>query len=249
MKVYVLHSCIDDLKESNDGNFFKQVLNHTIDKEGQFKVDANDHRYEGIKDGWIRYVSRGKTAYRVIYIRKNDDIYLYRAGRHSIEERLKAPSDLDTNISFDTSDVYAPLEGQDMDRGNILKTVEDTYLSRVLTSMYHVGHRSITIISPFISFDIIGPRHHFGRFLDRAIEENTEVTLITRPPSSDNVIRQYKQLEERCIFVYFNDKLHTKLYMFEINPKTLSRYNKEYKKTAILGSANLTENGIGFDVS
>jgi len=216
MNVYITPEFINDLRESDDNRFIRQVLNHVLEKDGSFKSDADDHRYQGIKDAWIRYVSKGKTAFRVIFFKKDTSIYLYRAGVHSIEDHVEEPKYLDKSIPLEKPQLRQPVYVL-RDIGNFLKTLEPRFLNKEFLSMYHIGHKEICLISPFLSLEILGKFHHFGRFLDKAIEEGTEVSLITKPPG-DPDLSQYQSLDERCIFVYFLQNLHTKLYIFDINP-------------------------------
>src|SRR4051812_43593318 len=98
MPLHITRDFLNDLREAEDARFVRQVLNHTIAPDGTFRPDKDDHRYEGIEDAWIRYVSRGRTAYRVIFIRKGTSVFLYRAGLHSIEEKVAQPSALDLGL-------------------------------------------------------------------------------------------------------------------------------------------------------
>lgn len=246
MKVFITPEFINDLRESADAKFIRQVLNHTLQKDGSFRSDADDHRYSGIEDAWIRYVSRGKTAFRVIYLKKGDSIYLYRTGPHEIEQKVEEPRYLEESIPFEKAKISEPLRYVVRDIGSLLKTMEPRFLNKEILSMYYVGHKEIILIAPFVSIDILAKYHHFGRFLDKAIEENTEVTLITRPPKEEE-LPAYGELDERCIFVYFLHNLHTKLYIFDINPETLSTYNRDMKSAVILGSSNLTKSGLSLD--
>jgi len=236
---------INDLRESGDNRFIRQVLNHVLEKDGSFKSDADDHRYEGIEGAWIRYVSRGKTAFRVIYLKKDNLIYLYRAGTHSVETKVEDPKYLDTSIPLEKAEfrqtAYIP-----RDIGYFLKTLEPRFLNKEVLSMYHVGHKEILLIAPFVSLEIMDKFHHFGRFLDKAIEEGTEVSFITKPPDNPELER-YRELDERCIFVYFLRNLHTKLYIFDINPGTVPDYCRGMTSVAIMGSSNLTKPGLSLD--
>lgn len=250
MKVYITPDFINDLRESGDLRFIRSVLNHTLNDDGTFRTDTDDHQYHGIKDAWIRYVSRKRTAFRVIYLQKGDSIYLYRAGMHNIETRLQQPQNLEISIPINRIDRQALSPQVDIDMGMLLKTYEPTFLSKVFRSMYHVKHNEIILISPFISPDMVARNHHFGNFLDKAVEEDTEVTIVTKPPESRDVpayMPIYKDLSERCIFIYFRANLHAKLYIFNIDPTKLSMFNRDMKKTAILGSSNLTKPGISLD--
>ncbi len=250
MTVYMTPNFINDLRESGDPTFVRRVLNHTVDKDGGFPEDADDHRYQGIEDAWIRYVSQGAAGYRVIYIRQGKNIYLYCAGKHDIERKLKPLRGVTSIVPIESVQVARRAQWlkqwQGFDIGKFYKTSEPAYLSRLIKSMYHVGHEEIFIISPFISSELLDSKHHFGRFLDKAIEEKTVVVLITRPPGDDE-LRLYRRLEERDILVYFYDNLHTKLYIFNINRSTLDKEQEEMTSIALLGSANFTKVGIGFD--
>ena len=250
MKVHITPDFINDLRDSEDANFVRRVLKHTINKDGFFLDDKDDHRYEGIEDTWIRYVSKGPPGYRVIYLKQGDNIYLYRAGKHDIEDKLRPPQNITSAIPLEQVKVAQPkqwiTQWQAPDLGKLYKTCEPDYLCKVLRSMYHVGHKEIFIISPFLSIELLDSKYHFGRFLDKAIEENTIVVVITKPPTDDD-LSLYRKLEERYISVYFYDNLHTKLYIFNINRSTLNKYQEQMNSIAILGSANFTKVGIGFD--
>jgi hypothetical protein len=250
MRVYMTPDFINDLRESEDATFVRRVLSHTVDKDGAFLEDADDHRYHGIEDAWIRYVSKGAPGYRVIYIRKGENVYLYCAGKHDIEGKVKPLRDVTSALPVESVQVAQraqwPRQWQGFDIGKLYKTSEPAYLSKLIKSMYHIGHEEIFIISPFISIELLNSKYHFGQFLDKAIEEKTVVVLITRPPGDDE-LGLYRRLEERDILVYFCDNLHTKLYIFNLNRSTLDKDQEKMTSIAILGSANFTKVGIGFD--
>jgi len=112
--------------------------------------------------------------------------------------------------------------------------------------MYHVGHKEILLVAPFVSLEILDKFHHFGRFLDKAIEEGAEVSLVTKPPDNPE-LGNYLELDERCIFVYFLRNLHAKLYIFDINPSTIPDYCRDMTNVVIVGSSNLTKPGLSLD--
>ncbi len=247
MKVYLTPQFINDLRDSKDGKFVKQVLDHTIDVNGAFPRGNNDHRLKGIQDAWIRYVSRGATAYRVIYILKGGAVYLHRAGLHSVENNVTAPQTLDISLpltEFATQEEKTQQFGFDV--GKLLKTCEPEYLEKYIKALYQVGHNEIVLISPFLSPEMLSRNHAFGRFLDRAIEENTIVTIITRPPDA-KMISTFEEIAARDIILYFRKNLHAKLYLFDVDPARVSVYNRDITRTAILGSSNMTEAGFGFE--
>lgn len=182
----------------------------------------------------------------MIYLKKNGSVYLYRAGLHSIEGKVGEPKYLEESIPLERAEVHRAFGYVAKDIGNLLKTLEPKFLNREILSMYQVCQKEIILISPFVSLEILDKFHHFGRFLDRAIEENAEVSLITRPPDPKDLLK-YQHLDERCIFVYFLENLHTKLYIFDINPEDLPEYCRDMVSTAILGSSNLTKPGLSLD--
>ena len=259
MDILFLPSIIEDIKTFDDPAFAKRLFNQVFDSSGNFRPGQNDHRYDDIDDAWIRYISRGATQYRLIYIQKGDKVYLYRAGNHSVENNLSEPSSFATGISAGTAftpSITSSITSDDF--GVLLPNtnptfihstcgLEPTMLKTLVGSLYHVGHHDIVLVSPFYSMDIFSSFKPFGNFLDRCVEEGTNVIFVTCPPK-DNDFCFFDELEARDILVYFCKNLHTKLYLFNVDEATLTYYNRsEIKKTAIVGSSNLTEKGFAFE--
>ena len=244
MKVYLMPEFINDLKSPADLKLVRQVLRHTLDDDGKFITDADDHPYHGIEKAWIRVISKG---FRVIYLMYGDSIYLYRAGTHSIENRLMSPRNIDgIPLGTVSSTLSLATVTQPVATGCLLKTTEPIFLNKEILSLYHVGHHEIILISPFLEAELLHRRHHFGSFLDRAVEDNTEVTLVTKPPKTKE-LGIYRDLEERAIFVYFLPGLHSKLYIFNVDSAKRSEYTKTIQSKVIVGSSNLTRPGFGLD--
>lgn len=254
MRLFFTYQFLDDLRSTDDARFVRRVLAQIYDSDGQFRRGQNDHRYHGIANAWIRYVSRGSTQYRLIYLLKDDAAYIYRAGFHSVEDNLSAPQSLEASVEV------APLQIQEgapavyqaghtswdpslFDIGEFLKTTQETMLKKLVQGLFHVGHSEIVLISPYVSEATIARQSPLGQFLDRAVEESTNVWLVTRPPPASR-LDFYRGLEERNFGVFFYKQLHAKLYLFEVKTETLNEYNKDMAATAILGSANLTEMGL-----
>jgi len=243
LKVQILPSFLQDLRDADDPRFVRRVIDQVVQEGGSFKRDPNDHRYHGVKDAWIRYVTGGKTAYRLIYLQVDDTVFLYRVGFHSVEDRLASPKALDgypigsIDVKAETPAFKSSLSGE------FLKTSQPLMLSKVLASMYHVAHREIWLVSPYLSSQLLDRHSAFGMFLDRAMEDGAAIGLVTRL-SDRHPYSFYSSLEERGILVYLHAKLHAKLYVFELNKDSLCKFNRNTISTAILGSANLTESGL-----
>jgi hypothetical protein len=236
---------LQDLRDADDARLVRRTLDQIIDAQGDFRRDSNDHRYHGIENAWIRYVSGGKTAYRLIYIRDDDDVFLYRVGGHSIEDRLQSPNMRD-GIELNSQKPIHERSQSIRSNGILLKTSTETMLSKVISSLYHVGHREIWLVSPFLSESLLSRHAPFGRFLDRAMEDGAAIGLITRLGEKINTAL-LDDLEARGIAIYLHPKLHAKLYVFELESSSLSQYNRDMSSMAILGSANLTEMGLSLD--
>lgn len=248
MKLHLMPQFLNDLRTIEDPRFVRRTLNQIIDDQGSFKPGKDDHRYHGIENAWIRYISGGTTAYRLIFIQNGDDVHLYRAGQHSIEDKLTKPTGLDKSISVSTfavSDAKKYTQYPAYDDGTLLKSKNEVLLSKTITALTHVGHKEIYLVSPFISDGVLDKFSPFGRFLDKMIEDGADVYLITAPPIQSK-ISYFQTLAERNINVYFYKNLHAKLYIFEIDQATLNQYTKDTTDTAILGSANLTDMGLAF---
>jgi len=250
MAIHILPSFVEDLKSHDDHRLVKRALEQINLKQQDLGSSANDHRYKGIDGAWIRYLSAGKSAYRLIYIRRGGDIYLYRAGNHDIEDRLSQPR-FDGVVSLDAaSPKFNCLQAgnsRGVDVGELLHTTEPIKVWQAITRMFHIGHKEIWLVSPFLSLNLLARRGVIGRFLDRAIEENTVVVLVTRPPSTVEELKEFEDMDRRGFICYFHQKLHSKLYLFEIEPNSLSKYNHHQGNVAIIGSSNLTDSGLSIN--
>jgi phosphatidylserine/phosphatidylglycerophosphate/cardiolipin synthase-like enzyme len=247
MPIYFCKEFLNDLRVAQDARFVREVFNHTVAEDGTFTSDRNDHRYDGIKDAWIRYVTRGNSGYRVIFLRKGPDVFLYRCGRHSVEDRLASPKTLEGALQMGGSpNLPATASNNPAEGGALLKTSEPAFLSRHIESMYHVKHNEIYLVAPFIQMDLLESRHPFGRFLDRAIEEDTLVSVITTADQDDSCLPAFKKLEERGVSVFFVPSLHTKLYVFDVDLASRNQWQQGVHSHAIVGSSNLTKAGLGF---
>ena len=241
IRVFLTPEFIRDLQESKHPNMAKQALSHVFDDKGDFKVDREDHQYKGMVDAWIRWVQMGGPGLRVIYIRKGDDIYLYRTVGKSDESGLSNPAQLLGAAAVDDlpKDILLALgEGADHITPRLLKTTATTFLRDAIRSMYHVPHQEIYLVSPSVSQPLFRVSGELGRFLDRAIEDGTRCVLVTLPPAASE-IEFYEDLARRQIEVYFIQNLRSRLFLFGVDEYRLGK-GIHFPRTAMLGSAELT---------
>jgi hypothetical protein len=152
MALYLMPSFIVDLQKHGDANFAKRVLLKVCDNDGRFQEDRKDHPYTGIENAWIRYVSEGRSAYRAIYIRKGEEIYWYRAGEHSVEDRLPGPPQLG-GIALSGQDIlrFSPRAGPSVPAVGFLRNQPDYTIYRTFIGRRLIPHKDIVLISPFLS--------------------------------------------------------------------------------------------------
>lgn len=248
MNIGISPKFIADLQDENDANFARRVLTKLFDGDGMFRQDTNDHRYKGIPDAWIRYVSQGKSAFRVIYVRSGDEVLLYRCGPHSVEDHLPAPAKTDVVIKVDGREIveaipeHAPQEST-AKRGRIISNLRTPALWHLVLGRRLIPHKEVIFVSPFLSHSLLWRTARLGRLLDDWIADGTKVSLITRPPTNDDH-KIFEDLEIRGIPTLFHERLHSKLYMFQVDQSRV-KYDRKQEDLLVLGSANLTESGFG----
>ncbi len=260
MPVFLLPDFIADLQDHGDANFARRVLKKTLRSDGTFRQDAHDHRYEGIDGAWIRYVSRGRSAYRVIYLRIGENIYLFRAGEHSIEKRLITPAarSFESAVSVTESKQKVAAAYAESRAGEITqesarrinrfkRNVPTPQINREILSRRNLPHKDIWLVAPFINADLFTPTASFGKLLLDQVEDGASVVLITAPPKDKN-IEWMERLAERHISIFVYPRIHTKLYCFVFDEKRRYeqglRYGDYYSSLILLGSANLTSAGM-----
>lgn len=260
MPVLLLPQFIVDLQTCEDADFARRILKNTILRNGDFRNDGDDHRYHGVAGAWIRYVSRGKSAYRVIFIRSGTNIYLYRAGKHAIEERLGAPRDeaFDAALSLAEAEPHVarvideipiqPTEAPaELAANRFLRNNPSQDINRAIFSRRNLPHRDIWLVTPFVTPELLLPTAKFGKMLFDQAEDGASIVLITKLPKNQN-IKWLEQLEERNVSVFIYPRLHSKLYCFVLDE------NRKYARglpdpaklssLLLLGSANMTAAGL-----
>ena len=243
MATFLCREFIRDLIEHSDANFASRVLSKTIGADGGFEADADDHRYRGIEHAWIRYVSRQRTAYRAIFLRHGEDVYWYRAGSHSIEDRLQAPRDLVAAVAI--GETPAGLDALTSHRNpRYLKTSEPRLLREVIASRVLVPHRNVAFVTPRLSAKLFGPLGLIGQLIDRVLEFNGTVSLITKPPSQRN-LNHYRWLVGRGVDLLVHPLINARMLLFEVDHGRLDAEMAHVSSIGVVGSSELTEAGLG----
>ncbi|PTW50589.1 hypothetical protein [Rhodovulum kholense] len=260
MPVFLLPDFIADLQEHNDAHFARRVLQKTIRHDGGFRPDTDDHPYEGIEDAWIRYVSRKRTAYRVIFLRKGENIYLFRAGEHSVEDNLTGPAAgaMEAAVAVDDGgpEVAAALAGMPARErpaaapppvNRFKRNIPNPQIHREIFSRRNLPHKDIWLVAPFVNGDLFAPTKPFGKLLLDQVEDGASVALITAPPKDKN-IEWMETLAERKVGIFVYPRLHSKLYCFVFDENR--RYERglregdQYSSLILVGSSNLTSMGM-----
>jgi hypothetical protein len=243
MATFLCREFVRDLIEHSDPNFASRVLSKIINADGDFEADADDHRYTGIEDGWIRYISRQNTAYRAIFLRRGPDVYWYRAGSHSIENRLQAPRNLVAAAAVgETPAGLDPLTSHRNPR--YLKTSEPRLLREVVASRVLIPHRSLALVTPRLSLALFSPVGLVGRLIDAVLEVSGTVSIITKPPAQRD-LNQYRWLAARGVDLLVHQRVNARLLLFEVDHERLDAEMAHIGSIGIVGSSELTEAGLG----
>ncbi len=255
MGLHIYQDFFVDLRNAGDAKFARRVLAKIFDSSGRFVSDSDDHRYHGIEDAWIRYISQGGAAYRVIYIRKGADTYLYRAGPHSVEDNLSPPSkgqsitDVSA-VSVEMAEIVDVIgmgtEGSRPSKDLFLKNYTPNLLRNRILGRRLIRHREVILISPFLSEDLFAFRSPFSKVISDIHDDGATITLITLPPKDSAQFQFFEKIDSDGIEVLFHDRLHAKLYLFDVEPDAYATpEDARQDRLAIIGSANLTKKGFG----
>ena len=242
MTVYFCKEFIRDLAEQPDPHFAGKVMAKVCNANGEFEPDTDDHRYKGIDGAFIRYVSQRPNYYRAIYVRRGGDIYWYRAGRHSVEDRLQAPAEPLAGLAMGGTPDGVDM-AQDHRHPRYTKSLRPRFLREVISARSLIPHRNLILISPQLTATTISPTGAVGRLADRAREFGCHVTVITRPPH-DRDLTAYRWFASRGVDLKFHDRLNARLYYFEVDEAQLDPELGHVRSVAIVGSAELTETGL-----
>lgn len=247
---------------SGDAQLPARVFRKLLTETGEFRLNRDDHAYHGIKDAWIRVVSRGSSAYRVIYVKTNDHVMFYRAGQHKVEDNLGTPNN-DTlirvsqgapllelmrpigqtveAIAFGNTGGFTSIEQNEASR--FLKNHEKRRLFEQVAGRRLVPHKEVLLVSPYLSLDMMWSTAPMGKALDEWLEDGCTVTLITRPPRATE-LDEFNKLEARGFEIIYVARLHAKAYLFKVDQTKVNTYQQAPRDLALLGSANLTKSGF-----
>ena len=257
MRVFLLPEFVNDLQSHRAPHFARQVLKHTLCKNGIFRSDRSDHPYKGVQNAFIRVVSRGTSGYRVIYLRCGKNIYLYRAGEHSIEDRITPPSEESVKFALSVGEAEEGLFPAVARRQaptiitepthRFLRNAPEPQIQREIFSRRNLPHESIWLVSPFINENLLLPTAKLGKLLLEQHEDGATVGIITTATKNMN-IKWMERLNKDGIEIFVYPQLHTKLYYFlfdESRRYTLGlRASDRHSSLILMGSANLTSAGI-----
>ena len=263
MSTLLLPEFIADLQQHPAPYFARRVLQKTLRPNGRFREDSQDHRYHGVTDAWIRYVSAGKSAFRVIYIRQGNDVHLYRAGPHSVENNLSPPKGVSVAtavpvadagpivaaamVAIETAEAPEPLATP---ANRFRRNVPTPQIGRAILSRRNLPHKDIWLVAPYVNRDLFAPTAQLGKLLLEQAEDGARVVLVTRPPT-DGDIAWLERLQELSVDIVVYPRLHAKLYCFVFDDNRRYepglRGGERYSSLILLGSANLTSAGLGLN--
>ena len=263
MATLLLPDFIADLQNHSAPHFARRVLKKTVHANGSFRHADDDHRYHGVPNAWIRYVSAGRSAFRVVYIRDGDKIHLYRAGEHSVEDNLSVPKDASVNAAVPVAEAgpkvaVAMAAISSIEAAKALappvnrfrRNVPTPDIGRAILSRRNLPHKDIWFVAPFVNRSLFAPTARLGKLLLDQVEDGANVVLVTSPPNDKN-IHWMERLQELSVDVVVYPRLHAKLYCFVFDDDR--RYERglrggnRYSSLILLGSANLTSAGLALN--
>jgi hypothetical protein len=236
---------MNDISSSKDNVLVRRAFLSIISELQGTSNQSNDHRYKGIANAWIRYISGGKTAYRLIYIKNGPDIIFYRCGVHDIEENLTAPNLVPTELA-EFGQINNNVEEMTQPKTFLTNHVGNKLTLTALLGRRLIPNKQAWIVSPFVSPQHLQRTSGLGQLLDTLVDSGTQVFFIT----SQTKVREYlnicRDLESREVEVCFVESLHAKIYLF-LTDHDHWHETSNVPSLGIIGSSNLTRSGIAND--
>lgn len=246
MTVYLCAQFIRDLIDHGAPGFAARALAKTVGAGAAAVGDGNDHRFDGIDDAWIRYISAGVTAYRAIYIRRDGNTYWYRAGSHHVENHVAVPS---AEMLAAAMEVGAANHGlpaiEPSDGSPFLKSTEHRYLRRMIAERLLIPHKSVTIVTPRLSLDLYSSTGLIGRLIDRTSQCGGYMTVITQPPAPEER-GMYRKISAN-VDLLVHEQVNARFISFDVDKDQLRAELSSTRSVCVLGSAEISERGIGRD--
>ncbi|QQP99555.1 hypothetical protein [Lysobacter enzymogenes] len=242
MKSVLLHrQFVNDLLGNGDAHFAKKIFGHVYAEAEGIANNKDDHRYHGIDNAWIRYASRGRTAYRIIYVVRSGRLIFYRCGQHSVEDSVVDPR-LESDDLVELEVIEDEVENMTKPL-SILSTNRQPYIYSALLGRRLIPNKSVYLVSPFIDPTILARGHRLGQTLDSIRGDGSEVIVITCADQVAQFGNLHKDLAARGIELVFLPKLHSKIYLF-LTDTDRQHITAATPSLGIIGSSNLTAMGI-----
>ena len=236
---------VEDLLGHGDASFPKRVLKHIFDEFSGVSNSMNDHRYHGVPDAWIRYLSRGNTAYRIIYINDGGERIFFRCGNHDVEDEVQPPGDLASVVEIEVVDdeieeMTGPL--------TFLSNHRRPLLYGALLRRRLIPNKSVYLISPYIDPTMLYRGSRVGKVLDAICADGADVKVISSAERVWEFERLWKDLEARGIEMVFLERLHAKIYLF-VTDHDHYHHLSTTASLGVVGSSNLTKKGISDEMT
>lgn len=232
---------VQDLLSTDDKGFVNRILKHIFDETNGDANKKNDHRYDGVDGAWIRYASSGRTAYRIIYLRRDDQLIFWRCGYHSVEDRLSRPTLgpdelIDINVSDEeVIEVTKPL--------TVLATHRPPHIYSAVLGRRLIPNKSVFLVSPFIEPSVLARGSRIGQAIDSMVIDGAEIIVISAAERVRDHDKLHRDLQARGIELVYLPKLHSKIYLF-ITDSDRGHVSARTPSLGIVGSSNLTLSGV-----
>ncbi|MEJ2788355.1 MULTISPECIES: hypothetical protein [unclassified Pseudoxanthomonas] len=242
MKSVLLHRLfVEDILGNGDASFAKRILSHVFAEADGSANNKDDHRFQNVNNAWIRYASRGRTAFRIIYILKDGKTVFYRCGVHSVENEISEPRlDSDELVELEVNEDEVEIMTRPL---SILSSHRAPYIYSALLGRRLIPNKAVYLVSPFIDPTILVRGSRIGQTLDSIRGDGAEVIVIT---CADQVLQfgdLHKDLDARGIDLVFLPRLHSKIYLF-MTDTDRQHSTADTPSLGIVGSSNLTAMGV-----
>jgi len=245
-ELYLHKEFLSDIKKNQDPKLSKKILEEIVNNLDHSSNNKNDHKYKGLEDGWIRYLSKGSNAFRLIFFKKREKIIYYRVGNHDIEKRVSFPKEFDNNIvKINKNSDNEPFnDDNEMTRPNtILNNHSERAIFSSVCGRANIDHKAIYIISAYFEPSMLDRGTHMGGVFDKMAQATNDINILVRADEFKKFENYWKQFEQRGFNLFFLKDLHSKIYLF-INRNNNFNKKNNIQNLGIIGSSNFTYPGI-----